>query len=85
MTDEKITEIEILHIHNFPVLLNSQNFHLFCKWKGKPEGCLKIDCATDTLMGCECDAVKSRLQIMLFPRQFYFRDLYMFFFSCANM
>lgn len=34
----------------------------------------------DTLIGCECEAVKLCLQITLFPRQFYVRDLYTFFF-----
>lgn len=80
MAGEKITETELWHIHSFPALVNTQNFHLFCKCKDKPEGYLKIDCTMDTLMGCECEAVKLCLQITLFPRQFYVRDLYTFFF-----
>ena len=34
----------------------------------------------DTLMGCEGGTVKLCLQIILFSRQFYFRDLSTFFF-----
>lgn len=72
---ENSTETEILCIHSFPALVNSRNFHLFCKCRYKPEGHLKVYCTMDTLTGCEWGAVKLCLQIMLFPRQFYFRDL----------
>lgn len=77
---ENSTEREILHIHSFRALVNSQNFHLFCKCKDKPEGYLKIYCTTHTLMGCECGAVKLCLQIIIFSRQFYFTDLNTLFF-----
>lgn len=33
----------------------------------------------DTLMGCECGTVKLCVRMMLFPKQFYFRDLYSIF------
>lgn len=75
---ENSIETEIL-IHSFPVLVNSQDFHLFCKCKDKPEGYLKIYSTLDTLMGCECGAVNLCLRIMLFSEQFYFRDLYTIF------
>lgn len=77
---ENSTETEILYIHSFSVLVNSWNFHLFCKCKDKPEGYLKIYCTVDTLMACEGRTVKLCLQIMLFSRQFYFRDLSTFLF-----
>lgn len=38
---ENSTETEILYIHSFSVLVNSWNFHLFCKCKDKPKAILK--------------------------------------------
>lgn len=76
---ENSTETEILNIYSVLALVNSGNFHLFYKYEDKPKGYLKIYCTADILMGCECGAVKLCLQIMLFPKQFYFRDLYTIF------
>lgn len=70
MAGEKTTETEILRIHSFPALVNTQNFHLLYKCKDKPEGYLEIDCTMDTLMGCECEAVKLCLQICYFLDNF---------------
>lgn len=48
---QSCTETEILGIHSFSVLADSQGFHLFCKCKDKPTGYHAMYCTTDTLMG----------------------------------
>lgn len=57
----KRTETEILGIHSFPALTDSQDFHLFCKCKDKPKGYCAMYCTIDTLMGSECRAVRVSL------------------------
>lgn len=71
---QSCTETEILGIHSFSVLADSQGFHLFCKCKDKPTGYHAMYCTTDTLMGYECRAVRFLLiNNVIFLDNFIFR------------